>query len=137
MSVAYIPPAAGAVALGFAIPAATVVDVADQLLATGTARHAYIGIQPATLTPEIAQELGINRTSGVAVMRVETPSPAAEAGIQPGDIITSFNGRDTATAEELIAALRGTKPGDRVQLTVLRGGKTQQITVTVAERSAT
>lgn len=46
MSVAYIPPTAGAVALGFAIPAATVVEVADQLLATGIARHAYIGIQP-------------------------------------------------------------------------------------------
>jgi serine protease DegQ len=137
MSVAYIPPAAGAVSLGFAIPAATVVDVADQLLATGTARHAYIGIQPATLTPEIARLLGTNRTSGVVVMQVETPSPAAEAGIQPGDIITSFNGRETATAEELIAALRSTKPGDRVQLTVLRGAKTQQITVTVAERAPT
>jgi serine protease DegQ len=137
MSVAYIPPAAGAVSLGFAIPAATVVDVADQLLATGTARHAYIGIQPATLTPEIARLLGLNRTSGVVVMQVETPSPAAEAGIQPGDIITSVNGRETATAEELIAALRSTKPGDRVQLTVLRGAKTQQITVTVAERAPT
>jgi len=137
MSVAYIPPTAGAVALGFAIPAATVVDVADQLLATGTARHAYIGIQPATLTPEIARLLGINRTSGVVVMQVETPSPAAEAGIQPGDIITSLNGRETATAEELVAALRGTKPGDIVQLTVLRGAQTQQITVTVAERAPT
>ncbi len=137
MSVAYIPPAAGAVSLGFAIPAATVVDVADQLLATGTARHAYVGIQPATLTPEIARTLGITSTSGVAVMRVETPSPAAEAGIQPGDIITSLNGRETATAEDLIAALRGTKPGDRVQLAVLRGDKTQQIEVTVAERAPT
>src|SRR4051794_25850468 len=97
MSVAYIPPAAGAVALGFAIPAATVVDVADQLLATGTARHAYIGIQPATLTPEIARLLGTDATSGVVVMQVETPSPAAEAGIQPGDIITAFNGKETAT----------------------------------------
>ena len=137
MSVAYIPPTAGAVALGFAIPAATVVEVADQLLATGTARHAYIGIQPATLTPEIARLLGVNRTSGVVAMQVATPSPAAEAGIQPGDIITSLNGRETATAEELVAALRGTKPGDIVQLTVLRGAKTQQIAVTVAERPAT
>ena len=135
MSVAYIPPTAGAVALGFAIPAATVVDVADQLLATGTARHAYIGIQPATLTPEIARLLGINRTSGVVAMQVATPSPAAEAGIQPGDIVITFNGQETATAEELIAALRSAKPGDRVQLTVLRGAKTQEITVIVAERA--
>ena len=137
MSVAYIPPTAGAVALGFAIPAATVVDVADQLLTTGTVRHPYIGIQPATLTPEIARLLGINRTSGVVAMQVATPSPAAEAGIQPGDIITAFNGQETTTAEELIAALRNTKPGDRPQLTVLRGAKTQQITVIVAERAST
>jgi S1-C subfamily serine protease len=137
MSVAYIPPAAGAVSLGFAIPAATVVDVVDQLLATGTVRHAFIGIQPATLTPEIARLLGINRTSGVVAMQVATPSPAADAGIQPGDIVIAFNGHETATAEDFIAALRSTKPGDRVQLTVLRGAKTQEITVTVAERAAT
>src|SRR6185503_18904795 len=118
-------------------PAATVVDVADHLLATGTVRHAYIGIQPATLTPEIARLLGINRTSGVVVMQVATPSPAAQAGIQPGDIITSLNGRETATAEELIAAIRGAKPGARVQLTVLSGAKTHEITVTVAERAPT
>ena len=137
MSVAYIPPSEGAVALGFAIPAATVVDVADQLLATGRARHAYIGIQPATLTPEIARRLGIERTSGVAVMQVEKQSPAAEAGVRPGDIITALNGVETATAEDLIAALRNTKPGDRVEFTVLRGDKTQEVAVTVAERAPT
>ncbi|MET0452770.1 MAG: trypsin-like peptidase domain-containing protein [Mycobacterium sp.] len=137
MSVAYIPPAAGAVALGFAIPAATVVDVADQLLATGNARHAYIGIRPATLTPEIARQLGVNRTNGVVVMNIETASPAAAAGMQAGDIVISCNGQETATAEELIAALRRTKPGDRVRLSVLRGADTQQITVTVAERTPT
>jgi S1-C subfamily serine protease len=102
----------------------------------GPPRHAYIGIQPATLTPEIARLLGINRTSGVVAMQVAAPSPAAEAGIQPGDIVITFNGQETATAEDLIAALRGTKPGDRVQLPVLRGANTQQITVTVAERAA-
>jgi serine protease DegQ len=137
MSVAYIPPAAGAVALGFAIPGATVIDVADQLLATGTVRHAYIGFQPATLTPEMTRLLGTNATSGVVVMQVAKPSPAAEAGIQPGDIVTEFNGKKTATAEDLIAALRSTKPGDRVQLTVLRGATTEQITVIVTERPAT
>jgi serine protease DegQ len=134
MSVAYIPPAAGAVSLGFAIPAETVIEVADQLLATGAARHAYIGVQPRTLTPQIAQRLGVNRTSGVVVLAVVTQSPAAVAGVQPGDVIVAINGRDTATAESLIAALRNSRPGDRLQLTVLRGTQTQQISVTVADR---
>lgn len=137
MSVAYIPPTAGAVALGFAIPAATVVDVTDQLMDTGTVQHAYIGIQPATLTPEISRRLGVKRSTGAVVMRVATPSPAAEAGIEPGDIVIELNDEETATAEDLIAALRRTKPGDRINLTVLREDTTREITVLVAERAPT
>jgi S1-C subfamily serine protease len=110
---AYIPPTAGAVALGFATTAAMVVDVADQLLGTGTAHHAYIGVQPRSLTPQIAQQLGVNRTNGVVVLAVGTPGPAADAGIKPGDVITAFNGRDTPTAESFISALQATKPGDK------------------------
>ncbi|MFE5702110.1 S1C family serine protease [Rhodococcus koreensis] len=136
MSQAYIPPAAGAVALGFAIPAADVVDVADQLLASGTAQHAYVGIQPGTLTPQIAEQLAVDRTSGVVVLEVVPLGPAATAGIRPGDVITAVNGHDTESAEDFIAALRAVDPGDRVDLTVLRGGETQQISVTVTDRPA-
>ena len=124
-------------ALGFATPAATVVDVADQLLATGTAHHAYIGIQPRTLTPQLAHSLGVNRSNGVVVLAVGKPSPAADAGIRPGDLITALNGHDTPTAEDFIAALHNAKPGDHVQLTVLRGNQTLQISVAVADRPAT
>jgi len=136
LSEAYIPPSAGAVALGFVTPAATVVSIADQLLATGHAQHAYVGIQPATLTPQIAQQLGVKTTSGVAVLQVGPGSPAATAGLQPGDVITAFNGKATTSAEDFVAALRGVKPGDSIDLTVVRGGATQQTKVTVADRSA-
>ena len=136
MNVAYIPPDAGAVALGFAIPAATVVKVADELLGSGHASHAYVGLQPATLTPEIAAKLGVNRSSGVLVLQVVRPSPAADAGIEPGDVIVALNGQETPTAEKFIAALHASEPGDRVELTVLRGGATQKITVAVTDRPA-
>lgn len=136
MSEAYIPPSAGAVALGFATPAATVVDIADQLLATGTAKHAYVGIQPATLTPQIAQQLGLNQAQGVVVLQVQAGSPAASAGLRPGDVITAANGQKMSTAEEFIALLRGVKPGDQITLTVVRGGSTQDLPVTVADRPA-
>jgi S1-C subfamily serine protease len=134
VSVAYIPPETGAVSLGFAIPAATVVDVADQLLATGTARHAYVGIVPATLTPQIQQKLGVDVARGVVVREVAAGSPAAAAGILPGDIITAVNGEQTPTAEKFIALIRATKPGDRVELTVVRGTTTTQIPITVVDR---
>lgn len=136
MSQAYIPPSAGAVALGFAIPAANVVDVADQLLASGTAQHAYVGIQPGTLSPQIAEQLAVDRTSGAVVLEVVPLGPAATAGIRPGDVITAVNGHDIESAEDFIAALRALDPGDRVDLTVLRGGETQQISVTVTDRPA-
>lgn len=136
MNVAYIPPEAGAVSLGFAIPAATVVKVADQLLTSGHASHAYIGIQPATLTPQIAQELGVSRSSGVVVLQVVRPSPAADAGIQPGDVIVALNGQETPTAEKFIAVLNAAAPNDRIELTVVRGDATQKIMVTVADRPA-
>lgn len=63
ISEAYIPPEQGAVAIGFAIPAATAVSVADQMLKNGRVQHAFIGIQPAELTPELAQELGIQQSA--------------------------------------------------------------------------
>jgi serine protease DegQ len=134
LSEAYIPPSAGAVALGFATPAATVVGIADQLLATGTAQHAYVGIQPATLTPQIAQQLGLKQSTGVVVLQVQPSSPAASAGLQPGDVITAFNGQNTSSAEDFVGKLRTVKPGDQITLTVARGVGTQQITVTVADR---
>jgi serine protease DegQ len=134
VSEAYVSPTAGAVALGFATPAATVVDVADQLLASGTAHHAYIGIQPGTLTPQIAQQLGVNRNSGVVVLQVAPDGPAQTAGIRIGDVIIALNGQDTPTAERFTAAIHAAKPGDKIQLTVQRGGATVQLTVTVADR---
>jgi serine protease DegQ len=113
-----------------------VVKVADQLLTSGHASHAYIGIQPATLTPQIAQELGVSRTSGVLVLQVVRPSPAANAGIQPGDVVVALNGQDTPTAEKFIAVLNAAAPNDRIELSVMRGDATQKILVTVADRPA-
>lgn len=136
MNVAYIPPEAGAVSLGFAIPASTVVKVADQLLTSGHASHAYIGILPATLTPQIAEELGLNRSNGVLVLEVVRPGPAADAGIQPGDVIVALNGQETPTAEKFIAVLNDAAPNDRIELTVVRGESTQKIIVTVTDRPA-
>ncbi|WP_231988478.1 S1C family serine protease [Mycobacterium sp. 1274761.0] len=136
MNVAYILPEAGAVSMGFAIPAGTVVKVADELLASGHASHAYIGLQPATLTPQIAQSLGVSRTSGVLVLQVVRPSPATDAGIQPGDVIVALNGQQTPTAEKFIALLSAANPNDRTELTVVRGDTTQKVTVTVTDRPA-
>jgi serine protease DegQ len=131
---AYIPPSAGAVALGFAIPGATVVDVVTQLLETGRARHAFIGIQPAQVTAEIARQLGLDQTDGVLVLETVSGGPAARAGIRPGDVIRAVDGKQTASVEDFFAALRARKPGDTVPVTLIRDGRQQDVNVTLAER---
>ncbi len=131
---AYIPPQAGAVSLGFAIPSATVVDVVNQLLRSGRAQHAFLGIQPAPLTAEIAEQLGVRRSTGVVVNAVIPGTPAARAGLRPGDVIVRVGSNDVPTVEEFLAALREKSPGDLVRLEVLRDGRIRQFEVVVADR---
>jgi serine protease DegQ len=131
---AYLPPSTGAVSLGFAIPSTTVVDVVRQLLENGRASHAFLGITPQAITPEIADQLGLDQTTGVLVFEVEQGGPAADAGIQPGDVLTRMGNRELEGVEDLLDELRQHKAGDRVQITLVRGGRTQQVEVTLAER---
>jgi serine protease DegQ len=135
MSEAYIPPSAGAVALGFAIPAATVVHAADNLLATGRVPHAYLGLQPADLTADIAGRLGLgSTTAGAAVLSIAPGGPAATAGLRPGDVITSVDGTPVESAEDLLAILRSMRPGDTATVQVARDGDTKTLQVRVGDR---
>jgi serine protease DegQ len=134
ISEAYIPPSAGAVALGFAIPAATAVEVAEELLADGTAEHAYLGLTPGELTAQIAEQLGIEQVSGVLVLAVSEDGPAGRAGIRPGDVLESMEGVDLTAPEKLLSELRGRNPGDTVNFSVKRGDETRDVKVDLAER---
>jgi len=133
ISVAYIPPEQGAVSIGFAIPAATAVDVVGDLLRTGRATHAYLGIEPAPVTREVAAQLGLDQAAGILVMNVGDGTPAAKAGLQPGDVIVRLDDKPIDTVEDLFGELRQHRPGERVTLTVVRDGREQQITATLAD----
>jgi serine protease DegQ len=134
INVAYIPPEQGAVAIGFAIPGATAVDVVGQLLRNGRATHSYLGINPDQVTREIAAELGLDEARGVVVLEVVEGAPAAEAGVQPGDVITGMDDARIDTVEDLFGELRQRRPGTRARLTVIRDGRSQEVTVTLADR---
>lgn len=134
ISEAYIPPSAGAVALGFAIPAATAVEVAEELLADGTAEHAYLGLTPGELTAQIADQLGIGEVTGVLVLSVDEDGPAGRAGIRPGDVLESMEGVELTAPEKLLAELRTRNPGDTVNFSVKRGDQSQDIKVDLTER---
>jgi S1-C subfamily serine protease len=138
LSEAYIPPTAGAVSIGFAIAAATVLDVADQLQRTGRPSHAFAGLAPANITPDIAAQLGLPNTEGVIVSGVVPGGPAATAGLRPGDVVLSVDGQPTRSPEDFLAALRPHKPGDTVTLTLRDTDRAERdIKVTLTDRPAT
>lgn len=137
INVAYLPPAqTGAESIGFAIPSDTAISVADQIIETGEAANPYIGIAYTDLTPDIAAQFDISAENGVIVTGLEPGSPAAEAGLQPEDVITSLDSSQVTSSGDLLGALRDYEPGDQVTLTIVRGGNEQQVEITLGERSA-
>ena len=134
ISEAYIPPSAGAVALGFAIPAATATEVADQLLEDGTAEHAFLGLGPGAITPQIAEQLGLPQDDGVVVLSVVDGGPADEAGLRPGDVLVRLGEEVLRSPEDLLGSLRRLNPGDSVTIEFLRGGELQTTEATLADR---
>jgi S1-C subfamily serine protease len=126
---AYIPPETGAVSLGFAVPAATVTDVGEQLLTRGNVAHAYLGVSVGELTPSIRDRLGVKTGGGALVLGVEPNSPAAAAGLRPGDVITRFGDTAVTNVDDLLRALAARKPGERVTFVVNRDGTERRLDV--------
>jgi S1-C subfamily serine protease len=131
---AFIPPSEGAVSIGFAIPAATVVDVVKQLIANGRATHAFLGVGSTAITPEIQQQLGLSTSKGVALQTVSANGPAARAGIRSGDVIVDIDGEAIASPEDLLGVLRKHQPGDHITVTYIRDGKKQTADVSLDDR---
>ncbi|ARD42300.1 S1C family serine protease [Actinomyces gaoshouyii] len=123
---------AGSIGIGFAIPVKLAQKVADQLISSGSASHAYLGV---SIGDGSAEAGGVLRT-GAKVGSVEQGSPAANAGLEQGDVITGINNKVTSRAAALTGFVRQYSAGDKVTLTVVRSGKSQQIEVTLAEKTS-
>jgi len=109
--------------VGFAVPANTVRAVAAQLIATGKAQHALLGVNVKTAS------------GGVGVAQVESGSAADSAGLKAGDVITAVGGNTVATAQRLRAVIASHAPGDKLSLAVVRNAKKLNVTVTLGSRS--
>jgi 2-alkenal reductase len=109
--------------LGFAIPANTVQVVTTELIQSGYVRRPYLGISHAVLTPGMARYYGLSVTQGTLVIRVPTQSPAAQAGLKPGDVIIAINGITLDEEHPFLNVLLNYKPGDTVTLRVNRYGQ--------------
>lgn len=123
----------GSIGLGFAIPAALATSVSDQLIADGTAEHAFLGV---ALSDGTATADGVTRR-GAQVEEVTDGSPASGAGIRPGDVIVAIDGDAVNGAESLTAFVRERAAGDDATITLVRDGKATQVDVTLAVREET
>ena len=134
INVAYIPPEARAVSIGFAIPSVTVTSVVEQLEQNGRVRHAFLGLQPADLTPQVSERFDIDLESGVLALVITEDSPAGEAGLREGDVIVAIDGDEVRIVEDLLAQLRERAPGDRITLAIVRDGDRRELQVTLTDR---
>ena len=129
----------GAVAegLGFAIPIDTAQAVAAQIIDKGYFAHPFLGIAYQPISPAIARAYSLPVQWGVYVSRVAASSPASQAGLQRGDIITSVGGVALDEQHSYLNTLYTYKPGDKVTLALIRDGKTLEVQVTLGEATRT
>lgn len=125
--------------IGFAIPISSVKGMLNSILETGSAKRAYLGLYYVNITPDIATEYELPVNAGAYVYSnskytaIAKDGPAAKAGIKEKDIITAVNGTKVGIAGSVSSLIGEFKPGDTVQLTILREGKQTTVNVTLGE----
>ena len=122
--------------IGYAIPGNYAMEVADKIIAGETVTHAYIGLSMQTVTPANALRNGLSVDEGAYVVEVTDGSPAAEAGIEVGDVITSIGGEAVTSADSAILAVRSHDIGDTVEVVVMRGDREMSFEVTLGSDEA-
>ena len=120
----------GSIGIGFAIPVKEAKAIADQLIATGSAKHAYLGVSSADGT---VTDGGAQRTAAM-LKTVASGTPAAAAGLRTGDAVVAIDGQRVDSSLSLVAAIRERQVGDTVKVTVIRDGQRQDITMALAAR---
>ena len=147
-----ISPSHGSVGIGMSVPVNAVDRIVAQILDHGEVRRGWLAIRGVPLTPRLAAAGGVPVSRGILITEVAPGSHAHAAGLQGGDrqsvvrygphriprggdVLLEVNGQQVADVAELLASLEATRPGDQAELTVLRDGQRQQVSVTLGERS--
>jgi serine protease Do len=131
VNTAIFSPSGGSVGIAFDIPADTVKNVVAQLRDKGSVTRGWIGVQIQPVTSEIAEGMGLKKAAGALVSEPQPNSPAAKAGIESGDVITSVDGNAVSDARDLARRIGTMAPGTSVKLGVLHQGQEKTVTVTL------
>jgi S1-C subfamily serine protease len=128
-----LSPSGGNIGIGFAIPSNMARSVMEQLIKNGKVQRGYLGVGVQPVTPEIADSVGLPEARGIIVNEVSRDSAAAKAGLRPGDVIVEFNDAPVGDGNTLRNRVASTPPGTKVNLTIVRKGREQHLSVTLGE----
>lgn len=129
INTAIVSPTGGSIGIGFAVPSKTAQAVVDQLKQFGETRRGWIGVRIQAVTEDIAESMGLKEPKGALVAGITEKGPAEKAGIQAGDVIVKFDGRDVPNVRELPRMVADTPIGKKVPITVMRKGKEVALTI--------
>ncbi|MBN1237664.1 MAG: Do family serine endopeptidase [Gammaproteobacteria bacterium] len=133
INTAILSPAGGNIGIGFAIPSNMVQEVVGQLVEFGEVRRGRVGVFIQDVTPGLARALELGVDMGALVTEIESGSPAEQAGIEVGDVVTAVNGEAVETSADLRNEIGLVRLGETVTLTLARGDETMTVDVTVGE----
>jgi serine protease Do len=126
-----ISPSGGSIGIGFAVPSKTVAGVVDQLRQFGELRRGWLGVRIQSVTDEIAESLNIKPARGALIAGVEDKGPAKPAGIEPGDVVIKFDGKDIKEPKDLSRVVADTAVGKEVDVVIIRKGQEETRKVTL------
>src|SRR5712692_6202557 len=133
VNTAIYSPSGGSVGIAFSIPASTVKNVIAQLKDKGSVSRGWIGVQIQPVTQDIADSMGLKNAEGALVADPQKDGPAAKAGVEAGDVITSANGQSIKDARELARTIGSLAPGNAVKLNILHKGQSKVVSLTLGQ----
>lgn len=134
INTALFSPNGGSTGIGFAIPVNLARGVMQQLIAYGRVRRGYLGVEPQDITPQLAAAFRLNNTDGFIITSLAPNGPGSRAGLVPGDVIQSIDGKPVINSRDALDRIAGQPPGTVVTLGGMHQGQAFSVKVQIAER---
>jgi len=134
MNTAILAPTGGNVGIGFAIPTNMIMTIKESLVKHGEVRRGLLGVTTQDLTPELVSAFNLDNKHGAAISRIENNSPAAKAGLEPGDIIVAANDRPVKSSHDISNIVGLLQIGDKVNIEFFRGNEKKSVVATIGKQ---
>jgi serine protease Do/serine protease DegQ len=134
MNTAILAPNGGNVGIGFAIPTKMIMPIKDLLVKHGEVKRGLLGVTTQDLTPELVNAFNLENKQGAAISRIESNSPAAKAGLEPGDIIVLANGHPVKSSQDIRNIVGLLQIGDNVNIEYFRGNEKKSVVATIGKQ---